>query len=361
MKTEILQYDLEKALEAVLAFSRETNYYGLLNTILTKMMELTNADAGTLYVAEDEQLVFRIMKTISLNIYKGAHENIDLPPIRLDGDHIDNISAYAAIKNELINVDDVYEDARFNFSGPKNYDKLTGYRTKSMLAFPLSTTEGEVIGVIQLINAQDGAGAVIAFTAAFDTSVLLALASASANALANILYAKEIDELFHSFVRVMTKAIDERSAYNVNHTNNVAKLCGAFAEYLTSQYPKGHDYHFSENRQSQLVMAAYLHDVGKIVTPLHIMDKMDRLGDQTESLQYRFDIAALQNPGMSAKLAEAWSIIEAANTSGFMTDEKVEQIKALADLKYIDRDGEPAPILSGQNYRIPHRPQGYAD
>jgi HD-GYP domain-containing protein (c-di-GMP phosphodiesterase class II) len=364
MKSEVLKHNIEKALEALLAFSRETNFYDLLNTIMTKMMDLTNADAGTLYVVEDEQLVFRIMKTLSLNICHGAADQIDLPPIELNAETVDNISAYAAINNELVSIDDVYESSRFNFSGPKNYDNLTGYKTQSMLVFPLATTENEVIGVIQLINAIDReTGAVVPFGAAFDTSMLLALASASANALANILYAREIDELFHSFVRVLTKAIDERSAYSVNHTNNVAKLCGDFAEYLSKKFPKGHVYHFSDNRQSQLVMAAYLHDVGKIVTPLNIMDKRDRLGDQLESVLYRFDIKALQlerdclagkitraeYEEAAAYLAEILDFVIDMNNAGYMPEEKFKKVAELKHLTFIDRFGQNIPIFTAEN------------
>ncbi|MCL2047656.1 MAG: HD domain-containing protein [Defluviitaleaceae bacterium] len=353
---------LQKALDAVLAFSRETSYYKLLETILSKMMELTSADAGTLYVVENEHLVFRILKTVSLNIYRGANEKINLPPVKLDSGNIENISAYAALNNELVNVQDVYKDVRFNFTGPKNYDTLTGYKTQSMLVFPLSTTEGDVVGVIQLINAMDGEN-IVSFDEVYDTDILTAIAGMSANALANILYAKEIDDLFHSFARVLTQAIDERSAYNANHTNSVARLCGQFADYLSAKFAKGHNYHFTENRKSQLVMAAYMHDIGKIITPLNIMDKMDRLGKQREFLQYKFDIKYVQieNDFLAGRitqaeyqqekdaLGQAWELVEAVNKSGFVDDEKIKQIHALAAITYKDRDGNTTPIFTEYN------------
>ena len=88
-----------------------------------------------------------------------AGEEITLPPITLDAGNIENVSAYAAIRNKVVCIDDVYTNDQFNFSGPKKYDEITGYRTKSMLALPLALPKGddsdqqEVLGVIQLINA----------------------------------------------------------------------------------------------------------------------------------------------------------------------------------------------------------------
>jgi len=129
---------LDKMPDIVLAFYNERDHYDLLNFILTKMMEITNADGGTLYVVENDMLHFRIMRTVSLNFFRSAADNIDLPPISLNEDNISNISAYSAIKNEIVNIDDVYNITRFNFSGPKNYDRITGYHTRSMLVFPLA-------------------------------------------------------------------------------------------------------------------------------------------------------------------------------------------------------------------------------
>lgn len=357
-------FELEKVLEVVSAFSGEKDYFTLLSVILDKMMELTNADAGTLYVAEDEKLFFRIMKTVSMGVYSGPKDKIELPPIALDEQNIENISAYTAIKNEVVSVDDVYSDTRFNFQGPKNYDKITGYKTGSMLVFPLTTNVGgepDVIGVIQLINALDRHdGEIISFNDACDVSILHALANISANTLANVRYAKEIDELLNSFVQVMTTAIDERSIYNVNHTYHVAALSEKFAFYLSTAFPKNHPFFFTDNRRDQLVMAAYLHDIGKIITPLAVMDKSDRLGPHIESVMYKFELKKRQieikyhmnqmpNDDYIAAINEidsAVSFINEINASGFLPDEKLARVNELAAMTYVGLDGAETPILS---------------
>jgi len=358
---------IERLLEAIIAVNIEKDYFNLLNTILIKMMDISDADAGTLYIIEDNQLHFRILRNISLNIHQSAYDKIDLPPIILDPDNITNVCAYAAIKNEPLAINDVYKSTVFNFDGPKKYDKITGYRTQSMLNLPLTATENEiskVIGVIQLLNSTNWeTGIIKPFEDINDPPLLPSLASISANALANLLHAKEIKDLFNSFVKVMTKAIDERSPFNINHTNNVAMYGERFIRYLNNKFSPAHEFYFDKIRKDQFIMACLLHDIGKIVTPLEIMDKPDKLGSQLEIVKYRFAIKRYQieNDYLSGKsnaqqleinmkeLDNALTLIESINNPGFLPDDKLEQVKKLSDIMYINETGEITPILTPQN------------
>ena len=355
---------MERILEAILAVNSEKDYFKLLDTILTKMMEISDADAGTLYILEDNKLHFRIIRNISLNIFRGAYDKIDLPPITLDPGNITNVCAYAAIKNKPLAIDDVYASTEFNFDGPKRYDKRTGYRTQSMLTLPLTATEDgadKVIGVMQLLNSTDrAAGTVKPFEDVDDPPLLPSLASISANALANLLHAKEIKELLNSFVRVMSKAIDERSPYNVDHANNVAASGEKFVDYLSSRFACPHEFHFTEGRREQFIMAALLHDIGKIITPLEIMDKPDRLGRRLEAVNLKFEVKKYQlksdylgcaigeheYKNKTREIGEALALIEYVNTSELLSDDKLEQVKKLKEITYLDEKGEPAPLLT---------------
>lgn len=357
--------DYEKILEIIIAFNGETNYYNLLETILKKIMEFTHADGGTLYVRSGNQLFFRIVRTNSQNKYISAREENNMPPITLDENNIKNVSAYAAIKNQVVVIDDVYENTSFNFEGPKNYDKMTGYRTQSMCVLPLSTTKNndatEVIGVIQLLNATDPAtGKVVPFQDVFDPPVLPSIASASASVLANILYTQEIKDLFNSFIKVMAKTIDERTPYNKNHTVNVAAYCERFALFLSQRFREGDPLYFSDNRREQLVMAAMLHDIGKITTPLKIMDKADRLGSRAEAIDYKFQIKQLQlrtellegcltqaeYQSAADALTENLALIHRVNKSGFLPDADLAAVQSLSALRYTDQSGQEVPMLT---------------
>ncbi len=133
-------------------------------------MELTSCDAGTLYIYDNDALYFKIMKTKSMNVDRGGDgEVIDLPPVPMKEG---NIGAYAAIHKKALNIEDVYADNNdFDFSGPKNYDKMTGYHTQSMIAVPLVGSDEKVVGVLQLINAMNDKGEVIPFDESLEMMV----------------------------------------------------------------------------------------------------------------------------------------------------------------------------------------------
>jgi len=352
--------DLSKLFEIILAFNSETSYYGLLELILRKMMELTNADAGTLYIVDDKRLRFKIMRNIQLGTYQSAYDEINLPPVVMDEENIQNVAAYCAIKNEVVTIDDVYTSEQFNFSGPKEYDKITGYRTGSMLVLPLTTTEDEVIGVLQLMNAIDKTtGQFTSFDGLCDLSVLLALANISANALSNIIYAREVEDMFSSFVRVITAAIDERSPHTTNHTKNVANYCEHAIDYMRTVYPVGHVLHMSENVKQQVIVAAFLHDMGKLITPLEIMDKGDRLGSrgdiiflrfalrrsQLEAAHLRGELTAAQYKKEAKALEESRKLVEEVNKANSLSEETLAQVRGVAALTYQNENGESMPIF----------------
>ena len=360
---DVEKFDIKSILDVILAFKSETEHDKLINVILSKMMEITRSDAGTVYIMEDGKLHFRIMKNITLNIYLSTADDINLPPIELNKENIEHASAYAAIHNEIIIIDDVYESDRFNFSGAKRYDKITGYRSKSMLVLPLYSfwnQKPELLGVMQLLNATDPrTDVVVPYKNIFSPPIVPAFANIAANALANLIHIKEINEVFQSFVAAMARAIDERSVYNSNHTHNVTKLCKEFAKYLSSRYPQGHEYFFDEKRLEDLVMATTLHDIGKIVTPVAIMDKADRLGERLPLLLSRIEIKKHQlEIDFLKKVLSEEEYKKSLNTleddtkfaekivvSHRLTDADLVRIKGLSSHTYVDPGGESRQVF----------------
>ena len=146
-----------------IALSTERNLDHLVERILLEAKKLCNADAGTMYlITAEKQLKFSIMITDSLKIALGGTtgKEIPFPPIPLmdlntSEPNFHNVSTYVAITGKSINIPDIYQAKDFDFSGTMAFDKRTGYRSTSSLTVPLNNHLGEVIGVLQLFNAQN--------------------------------------------------------------------------------------------------------------------------------------------------------------------------------------------------------------
>lgn len=351
-----INYD--RILNIGIALSTKTDMNNLLDVILTEAMDVTNADAGTLYLYSDGLLHFRIMRNHTMNIYNdGVNDLTSLPPVPLVEE---NVCAYAAIHGKLVNIKDVYQSTEFDFSGPKRYDQITGYKTTSMLVLPLKNNRSELIGVLQLINALDENGNVVAFDEELN-KICASLASLAAITVTNMKYTEDIKLLFESFVKVMSTAIDERTPYNARHNRNVATYTGMLVDYINSAYKNGEtDICFSHKTREQLIMAAWLHDIGKLVTPASVMDKATRLSDKLCVVLTRFEMIDLlyrvkflydehsedKYSELRTRLDEAEQLVKRLNTAEFVSDEDTLLVDELRNLTYTDRKGEIKPWLT---------------
>ena len=133
----------------------------LLEMILLEAKRIANSDGGTLYMMTDDQrLRFEIMMTDSLDFHMGGTSGQDIPfyPVKLYDDGVENrtmIAAYVGLTGETVNIPDAYKAKGFDFSGTKMFDEKTGYHSKSFLTVPLKNNQGEIIGVLQLLNAKN--------------------------------------------------------------------------------------------------------------------------------------------------------------------------------------------------------------
>lgn len=329
----------------------------LLDMILEKAMEMTECDAGTLYLYKNDSLYFKLMKTLSMNINKGSHgEQIDLPPVPMNENHV---CSYSAIHKELINIPDVYSSKRFDFSGPKKYDALTGYNTKSMIVIPMTDNEDQLMGVIQLINAKNNNGDVVAFTKD-EEFILRSLSSLAAVSISNMLYVEEIKRQLYSFAEALATAIDERTPYNGSHTRKVTDYVAKLADYINKMYAMGiSDEYFDCNRKEQLELAATLHDIGKMIVPLKVMNKATRLGDKIEKLKNRYKLieAYIRIDYLEGRLSkekyeqeinylkESLEFICTNESAGFMSEENITKVKDIATHVY-EFEGQKYPYLT---------------
>ena len=167
MEAPTYDHNLERLIQLGIALSAERNHDRLLETILDEAQRLTNADGGTIYLLnEADELEFAIINNRTLGIKRrgSSGEKITLPALPLydprTGAPLEkNVASYAAIHKQTINIDDAYsEEGDFDFSGTRKFDRQTGYHSQSFLTIPMrERKKGEVIGVLQLINAKNPA------------------------------------------------------------------------------------------------------------------------------------------------------------------------------------------------------------
>ena len=352
------QQQLSQFLEINVALSAEHDREALLTFILDTAISMTHCDGGTLYLLEDDGLHFCRMVTLSLGIRQGGHDApITMPPVPLRPSHV---CARAVLEKRLINVDDVRTNSEFDFSGPKRYDEMTGYCTRSMLVVPLANDKGELIGVLQLLNAADESGEVIPFSVELEPLVA-AVASQAAISLTNMQYSDQIHRLLDSLVGVLSTAIDQRTPYNANHTRNMARYAERFLDWLDKT---DHPWKFDTQRRRAFLLSVWLHDVGKMVIPLSVMDKETRLGHHEKDVQHRFDtmkllnriallegkITRVQADTTKSSIDNAWELIQQCNRVGFLPDDELARIDELAALTYCDADGVERPWLTEEEH-----------
>lgn len=353
------QEDMDKILEIGVSLSSERDLNRLLTQILLCVMDLAHCDAGTLYLLEGDVLRFKIMRNNTLRTYLGEDgREPALPPVPLDRQ---NVCAFSLLENKTVRIEDVKNCREYNFSGPARYDAQTGYHTKSMLVVPMSNRKDEKLGVLQLINALDESGNVCAF--AEDLELLVeSVASQAAITIQNVRYMREINELFQSFVKTMSSAVNERTPYTANHARHMAAYGSNFIDYL-NQCPG--QKRFTPAQKEELLMSIWLHDIGKLVTPLEVMDKANRLlPDQYTAFRHRMEIIRLnteiaelkgcistqEKAESEAQICEAIHLVDKLNSAGFVTDEMLEELHGLQAKTYTDTEGEEHPWLTRSEY-----------
>jgi HD-GYP domain-containing protein (c-di-GMP phosphodiesterase class II) len=284
------------------ALSKERDINRLLETILIAAKTITHADGGTLYrMTEDRQaLRFEILRTDSLHIAMGGTTGnaINFPNLPLTndkGEHNDSmVAAYAAIHDKTVNIADAYTEAGFDFSGTRSFDERTGYRSQSFLTVPMKNHEGEIIGVLQLINAQNPQTHQVTPFSSADQSLAESLASQAAIALTNRLLITQLEELFESLINLINLAIDEKSPYTGGHCQRVPALTMMLAEAAdeANEGPLA-AFRMDDRDRYELKIAGLLHDCGKVTTPVHIVDKATKLQtlfDRIHLIDTRFEV-----------------------------------------------------------------------
>lgn len=366
--TLLSESKFEEIMKINLAFSSEHNKEKLLENILTLTRKLTNADAGTLYIkSKDEKtLQFKVVQNDSLNIFMGGTKeklNWNDLPIFLEDGSLNNkmVAVVCANEKRIINISDVYKTTKYKFEGTKQFDKKTSYRSKSMLVIPLINHENEVIGVLQLINKIKNQE-IVSFDK-FDEKVIISLASQAAMALTNMYLINSLEDFINAFVATIAKAIDAKSPYTKDHIAKVEKIALLLAKAINDDETIYKDVKYTQNDYKQIALAAWMHDIGKISMPEHVIDKatkLEKIFDRIHLVEQRFElikkdkeieylkqlISKDEFENSIKQLNENIDFIKKTNLGGeFMLDEDIEKLENISKQTYV-KNGESLPLLT---------------
>jgi HD-GYP domain-containing protein (c-di-GMP phosphodiesterase class II) len=268
----------------------------LLELILSKAREITESDAGSLYLVEegpdDERRLFFV---------RAQNDSVDVPFVatRLPLNS-ESIAGHAALTGKTVNLEDAYRlPPGSPFQINRAFDEQTGYRTRSMLVVPMRTPPGDTIGVLQLINCKPGVAGRLVDAAAIERDVrpfgprhealAESLASQAAVAVDNNRLYQSIRQLFEGFVAAAVTAIESRDPTTSGHSFRVAELTVGLAQAVHScQHGPYALTRFSVDQVRELRYAALLHDFGKVGVREHVLLKAKKLYPaELDRIRYR--------------------------------------------------------------------------
>jgi HD-GYP domain-containing protein (c-di-GMP phosphodiesterase class II) len=395
-KSRQLKHELEHEREARqdlteigIALSAENNLDRLLRLILTEGGKLACCDAGSLFLIDhsdpkQSQLIFKLAFNDSIN-FQFEEQRFPL--------NMASLAGYVALTGQELNIDDVYllaEDAPYRFNA--DFDRVSGYRTVSMLVLPMKDHLGHMIGVLQFVNrkfrkiplfnpkqAQQECRAFDPETA----SLLRALAGQSAVAINNSMLLQNINQLFEGFVSASVMAIEQRDPVTSGHSFRVAQLTTGIAESVNRcGLPQLRHLSYDETDLRELRYAALLHDFGKVGVKEEILQKPCKL-TQTNLERIRYRIAlqrertekiyyqrllelhqqghleearvslSLQQQNLQQELRRLDRYLEAilrANEPSILPEGEFEHLKEIAHYQVTDFDGQASELLSHKDF-----------
>jgi HD-GYP domain-containing protein (c-di-GMP phosphodiesterase class II) len=290
---------IEQLLAIGTALSSTNNLDELLHLILSKSREITCSDAGSVYLInrneESPTLLFKVAQNDS--IPNNPFQEFAMPLTRK------SLAGYVALTGESLNLPDAYHlppDVPYQLD--RSFDTTMPYRTCSVLVLPMQDQDGEIIGVLQLINRKVKPDLVLTTEnsimvtqpySQWEERIVRSLASQAAISIERNHLQKSIENLFEGFVRASVQIIEARDPTTSGHSERVAELTVRLSEEASS-ITSGplRLIQFSDRQIQEIRYAALLHDFGKVGIPEAILGKRKKLyPDQLEIIRHRFALA----------------------------------------------------------------------
>ena len=331
----------------------------LLDTMLTRIRDMLDADAGSIFIYDDEsdELIFKYTQNDSLDL---PFNSFRMPA----NEH--SIAGFCAVRNNVIRLDDVYNlDPKFPFDFNPSFDKMSGYKTVSMLVFPINDINNRIIGVLQLINKkvkdekispENAHEIVIPFTAG-DERTAHSLSGIVGMALENALLYNSIEEMWEGFISACMTAIDSRDPVTGGHSQRVTDYTMLTAEAMSDDDEVWPDFKLTPAELRCLKYSCMLHDFGKLVISENVLQKANKLyPGMLEVIEYRFGTAkamAKLNGRPQEEIDELGTLlgmIRKANIPTVLDDDTSGGLDKCLHYEFEDFDGVKHTLLTETEY-----------
>ena len=289
--------ELEELHAIGIALSTEHDHDRLLGLILSKAREITNADAGSLFLVASLELPIetpeRTVERVGGRWLRFRLAQNDSRQLRFEEDILTigpgSIAGYVAERGETLNLADAYSPSEGKpFVINRSFDEAISYRTRSMLVIPMKNHEGEIIGVLQLINKKRSRETILDGPSSFENEVLpfdehdeilvRSLASQAAVSVENNNLYLQRENLFARFVDAAVQAIESRDPTTQGHSRRVAAMTAELAR-VTNRSTRGvyASLQLNDDQIRELRYAALLHDFGKVGVTEKVLRKATKL------------------------------------------------------------------------------------
>lgn len=366
----ILYYEnlIKRLTHIGLGLSAEKNIDKLLSLILDESIQLTNADAGSIFIKLVEDDTSFLEFTYTQNFSRDIPFNKFKMPINQN-----SIAGSVAISGKPLRINDMAKlPELLGIKHNDAFDKQFNYKSCNMLVIPLKNMQEEILGIMQLINKKTDVAIkleepknipndIMPFTIQ-EQEIISSIASQAAILIERSKLYDEIQTLFESFIETMVGTIDQRDPITAGHSIRVAKYALAFAKCINTVNEGIYkDLYFNENQLKEIYYAGLLHDIGKIGVREYVLLKRNKLSDsELNALHYKFyynkqtlllkkDLSTLEEDFLN-NFDRYLELVNDSNKRGFLPEDMREDLLKLKEINMIDFDGIKKPLLSEHEY-----------
>jgi HD-GYP domain-containing protein (c-di-GMP phosphodiesterase class II) len=360
----VMKDSLQQFFEISRALSAEKDQRRLLEMILREACKVAHADGGAILMFNEDEtdLEVAILEIDQAGVHFGGTSGVEppYPPVPVHGEPDvagrPSLDSECARELKTVRINDAASDLRFDLRRIHERFDHEDYDCRSVMSVPLADQKGDLVGLMQLVNARDTSGK----TTAFDPEIVPfveALSSDAAVALDLRRLIKAQKDLLEAFIHVVAGAIDAKSPYTHGHCQRVPVIAKQLAEKAhNASTPPFDTFSLSEDEWYELHIASWLHDCGKVTTPEYVVDKstkLETLYDRIHEIRTRFEVlwrdaeidywrtrakASPEDPHSLKRLTDRldqirsdWAFIAECNLGeNFMDDERTDRVSEIA-------------------------------